>query len=337
MDRSAASSYTWAKASGMLTKTFAGDNARKLFHVQNLSQLWEIVFGGEVPVLPETVLANKIEYKAVEKFVKQYTHLLQNYSHPDEFLVELLRRYEIENLKVIAASLSQNERKCPHIVDIGQYKVLHYEKWPDLHALTRGTQFAWYHDAQSVIERQQLDYHLDLQEIKTLWLLVNEVKDETRQVLVDYFRELYTIKNMLWALRLKVYYKFDDITITSNLFYTGDEPLHSDEICHEAFNILEKDIENYNDWRGWKYEKFLNKHTEGEVWAVDPMILEQNLRHWESNLTRKLFHKYPQTDVTMVMFFKIKQQELDAIRAATEWLRLGSDTDEAMRVAGIKE
>lgn len=336
MDRSAANGYTYAKASGMLKKTFAGDNARRLFHTQSLSQLWEMIFCEEVPILPEVVLANKIEYNAVARFVKQYTHILQNYSKPDEFLVELLRRYEIENLKVIAAGLSQNEPKCPRVVDIGPYKLLHYDKWPDLHKITKGTPWAWYHDARDVLERQQLDYHLDLQEIKTLWTLVHEVKDESKDVLIDYVKELYTIKNLLWALRLKIYYKMDDTQVISNLFYVGDEPLHSDEICYEAFAVLEKDPENYNDWRGWRYEKFLNKHEEGELWTVDPMILEENFRAWEAALTRKLFHKYPETDATVVMFFKIKQQELDAIRAAVEWLRIGGDVNEAFAAAGLK-
>jgi hypothetical protein len=39
----------------------------------------------------------------------------------------------------------------------------------------------------------------------------------------------------------------------------------------------------------------------------------------------------------MVMFFRIKLQELNCVRAAVEALRLHSDKNEAMFAAGIKQ
>ena len=168
MDKSGAASYVYAKACGMLGKAYVGKNAVKLFNAKSLSDLWALIFTEPVPVVPEMLLANQIEYEAVKRFVSQYSHLLENYTSPDSFPVELLRRYEIENLKVFAASLSMGETKAPRIVDIGNYSVLDYSGWPDLSKITKDSPFEWYNAVPRIAERQKLDYALDLQEIKKL-------------------------------------------------------------------------------------------------------------------------------------------------------------------------
>ena len=44
MDNSAASSFVYAKASGLLSKSFVGDKASKLFSVQSLRELYILLF-----------------------------------------------------------------------------------------------------------------------------------------------------------------------------------------------------------------------------------------------------------------------------------------------------
>ena len=67
LDRSAASSFVYAKASGLLSKSFVGDNAGKLFSVQSLRELYTLLFEGEVPSVPEVLLSKEIEEKAEKK------------------------------------------------------------------------------------------------------------------------------------------------------------------------------------------------------------------------------------------------------------------------------
>ena len=49
MDTSSASSYVYAKASGILARSYTGGRAAKLFGVQKLAELWPLVFAEEVP------------------------------------------------------------------------------------------------------------------------------------------------------------------------------------------------------------------------------------------------------------------------------------------------
>lgn len=335
MNKSGADSYIWGKTAGMLVKSFTGSNAQKLFAINKLTDLWAAIFNTDAPQLPEILLANRIEYEAVKRLVSQYSSLLQFYDKPNVFLIELLRRYEIENLKVMAAAVSMHEEKRPRIIKLGKYAVLNYDAWPNIHEVTAGTQFSWYHDAKDVITRQQLDYHLDLQEVKTLHNALDKISDDSHDLMAKYFEKVYSLKNMLWALRLRVYYKFDAGQVTSNLFYVGDEAVKGDPLCRWAFEVIDRDIDNFNDWKDWRFAKYLNEYSEGEAWTINPMVVEQKLKVVENKAARSLFHKAPMSVATLAMFFKIKQQELDCIRAATERIRLGFSSSEAASVVGI--
>lgn len=337
MDYSGASSYIYAKASGLLTKAYVGENAVRLFNLKSLSELWENVFGTSAPQIPEQLLANKIETEAVKKFVADYTSLLQLYSKPDNFLIELLRRYEVENIKVLSAALSLGEENIPRVVKLGKYELLNYDAWPNLKKITENSSFAWYNHIPTVEERQKMDFQLDLQEIRVLWNSVNRVKDSSRKALVEYYTTEYKIQNMLWALRLKVYYNMENKEILKSLFHITEEASKADPLCADAIEIFDKAVDNFDDWKDWRYAKYLNPHEDGTVWNVDPMWIEQKLRIGEVHRAKAVFHQYPMTYASLAMYFRIKQQELNVIRAATEALRLDADKTEAMYVAGVTE
>lgn len=337
MDYSGASSYIYAKVCGLLSKAYVGQNSLKLFNARSLSEIWELVFNSSAPLIPEQLLANKIETEAVKKCLSDYCSLLSLYSKPDSFLIELLRRYEIENIKVISAALSMGEEKIPRVVNLGQYELLNYDAWPNIKKITENTNFAWYDHIPDLEERQKMDYKLDLQEIRTLWKSVNKISDSSRTALVEYFTEEYKIQNMLWALRLKVYYKMKDEDILKNLFYIKEQPSSDDPLLKNAIEIFGKAPDNYDDWKKWRYASYLNSHEEGNIWSIDPMWIEQKLRVGEVGRAKRILHQYPATYASLVMYFRIKQQELNVIRAATEAIRLNADKTEAMYVSGLTD
>ena len=335
MDYSSASAYIYAKMSGMLKNTFVGKNSVRLFNAKSLSELWELIFKSPVPQIPEILLANKIETEAVKLFVRQYTKLLQNYSKPDSFLIELLGRFDVENLKVISAALSVGEQTAPRVIRLGEYSSLDYDAWPDIKKITAGSRFSWYDKIPAEDERFLLDFKLDLEEIRFLWKSVNKVSDSSRKILVDFYQKFFSMQNMLWALRLKVYYKMSQQDILKKLFYVGEEPSADDPICKFACEILPKSIDNFEDWENWRFANLLNPHEDGSVWNVDPMWIEQRIRFGETKRVEKLFHENSMTYASLVMFYILKLQELDCIRAATEGLRLNVGKEEAMYVAGV--
>ncbi len=334
MDYSSASAYVYAKACGILGKSFIGEKAQSLFDVKTLSELWELVFNTTVPQIPEVMLANHMEYEAIRHFISAYTGLLSNYSRPHEYLVELLRRYEVENLKVVSAALGWGETNCPRVVELGKYKTLHFECWPNLEKITKNTVFEWYNKIPEQKNRWEMDYKLDLQEVNLLWSKVSKTHDSSKNVLKKYFVQEYNKKNMIWAMRLRVYYNMDDEQIFKHLFFV-EKKSAEDILCKDAVDILKRRIDVYEDWKDWRYASYLNPYNEGDVWTLDPMWIEHKFRLDETKNALHIFHQNPMTDICLVMFFKLKQQELNCIRAAVESLRLHVEPDEAMYAAGL--
>lgn len=335
MDRSSAYAYVNAKAGGMLTKSFVGPRASKLFSVHTLPELWSLLFSSEVPAVPEVMLAEKIEQEALKNFIGQYEKLLSAFSHPDDISVALLQFYDFDNLKQIGAALSNKEKNMPVLADVAPYNTLKYSAWPDIAAITAGTPLSWYNRAPEISEQQTFDNRLDLQYLRTIWRAVMKLPASEKGPVQHFIEQEYTMKNILWALRLKVYYNMKPEDIIPRLASVDRRHGKRDSFVYSAKQILNKDITSWTDWSGWKYARLLNPHEEGAVWTIDPRWVEQKARIELNNEAMSLFHKYPLTVMVLVAWFKIKQNELDCIRTATESLRLNADQAQAMEFAGV--
>ena len=160
MDRSGASAFVYAKASGMLAKSYIGKRTVKLFEARTLADLWTLLFEEEVPLIPEFLMARLIEEKAEQKFVQDFSRLLSWYEKPDHVLVTLLRFYDFTNLKLLAAALFNN-RDLPRLVDIGSFSELNYSAWPDIAQITQNSSISWYNDVPEIMEQKLYDHKLD--------------------------------------------------------------------------------------------------------------------------------------------------------------------------------
>ncbi|MCR5290422.1 MAG: V-type ATPase subunit [Treponema sp.] len=335
MDRSSASAFVNAKAGGMLKKSFIGERAAKLFSVSSLSELWGLLFTQDVPAVPEVLLAQQIEKKASNVFIKDYIKLLSNYSHPSQLLVDLVTFYEYDNLKEIIAALVAGKKELPALVDVGSYKMLHYEKWPNIAAMTADTPFAWCSSLPDVTKQQHLNTKLDIQYLHTIWSSLHKIPNGEREPIKNLVVSEYGMYNVIWALRLKVYYDMKPDQIVSLLVFTNSKKEKDDPFVADAMEILDKDINNYADWADWRYARFLNPHEEGVVWTLDPRWVEQAYKKDLNQQMMRKFHQYPLTDCVLYTWFKIKMNEVATIRTATEMLRLNVDKGMAMSFAGV--
>lgn len=282
LDRSAASSFVYAKASGLLAKSFVGDNSLRLFSVQSLRELYTLLFEDEVPGVPEVMLSKEIEVRAEKKFLEQYKSLLSEFESPSPILSEILSFYEYEK-----SEKSENS---------------------------------------SVSDREQ---------IMALWNAVSSLRGNDREQLEQLYKMEISLKNVLWVLRLKVYYKFSREEIIEHLVYSETRHRKDDVLVREAMAIIDKDVSSYDDWKNWKYSEFLNPHEEGVIWEIDPCWIERALKNYLAKAFRRFFHKDPMSVTSLVSWFRIKQYELDCIRTVAEGLRLGVESEKVMEAAGI--
>lgn len=335
MDRSGASAYIYAKASGMLSKSYVGERTQKLFSVHSLTELWNLLFTEEVPAIPEMLLAKRLEEKASEQFLSDYITLLDAYTKPDDVLVALLHVYDYDNLKVMAATAAAKVEK-PFIKNLKHYAYLKYDEWPNIAKLTEGSPLSWYNKVPDFSEQQSLDMRLDTQYIHELWQGVQNLPSKERKPVQDLIASLYSLRNVIWVMRLKVFYKMPKDEILNHIVYIDKTAGTKDILAKEAISVLDKSIDSWDDWSNWKYARYLNPNEDGTVWNLDPGWFENCFYKDFYKKVYKEFHHYPFTSMVLVSWFHVKLNELNCIRTAAEAIRLNIDVAHS-NTAGYKE
>lgn len=335
MDKAGADAFIYAKASGNLGKSYTGARTYRLFEQKSLNDLWTLLFNSTVPMVPEVMLANQIEEEAFNKFLHQYVDFINVYDKPDAVLVDQLCIYEAENLKEIAAALCKGETKIPQLKNLYNYQDLDIKAWPDIAGITKKSKFSWYNKVPSIHEQQKMEFTLDMQVIRHLWDSVQSVKDESGEALKALFLEEYVIRNIIWALRLRIYFKMKKEDIIPLLIYVTEKPSSLDPVTGPALKILDMPLDEPEVWENWKYKDLVNPHIPGEIWQIDPSWMERKSKVKLNKMAERIFHQYPMTTGSLIGWFKIKNYELNCIRTAVESLRLNINSDEAMSAIGI--
>ena len=124
--------------------------------------------------------------------------------------------------------------------------------------------------------------------------------------------------------------------IRKNLLYVTDSVSAKDPIYKKVLKILDKPIDSYEEWKDTGLNELLNPHEDGSVWKIDPLWIEHQIRVRQTKQTFSMFHKFPMTEIPLVMFFFLKLQEVNVIRASVERIRLGADLKDSLYAAGIQ-
>ena len=334
MDKTAASAFIFAKANGILGKSFTGSRAQKLFMAKSLGELWTLLFRSQPPLVPEVLLSQQIEEKAFSTFISQFVTFINMYDKPESILIDQLLTYEGENLKEIGAALCKGETKCPPLTDLKKLSSLNYAAWPDIKKITKGTSFSWYNEIPGIHEQQENDFKIDIQICRHLWESAQQVKGEAGAALQQLYSREFIIKNIVWVLRLRLYYNMQTEEILKNLIYVSDKPGRADPVAAPALKILDWPLDEYEVWSNWRYASLLNPHEEGQVWQIDPVWIERCNRQEINKMASRLFHQFPSEPASLIGWYKIKNFELSCIRTAVESIRLNVNSVDAMEAIG---
>lgn len=337
MDSSAAKSYIYAKASGLIGKSFTGERTSLLFGVKTMGELWTLIFNSQPPMLPEVLLARQIEAEAFNRLVSQYVYFLNQFDKRQKILELPLMLFDSDNLKTVGAALCAGERDCPYLCDLGEFSQFNFAAWPDIEKITEGSDFSWYNKIPDIHEQQKNDYRIDIQTVRNFWNQLHTLSGDDFTIVINLFKTEYILKNIVWALRLKINYQMPKEDIIRNLIYVTDSPSKEDPIAAPALAILDKETDVWEQWANWRYASLLNPHTTGEIWSVDPSWVEGMGRIKFTKMARRAFHQNPMSVSSMIGWFKVKAFELSCIRTAVESLRLGISHEEAMNTVGIIE
>ncbi len=328
MEKNGAAAYVYAKACGMYARSFVGLRAAKLFAVKRLQDLWSLLFSAEVPLVPEGMLALLLERQSEQQAVNDFITLLSVYDKPDPLSITLLSLYDFNNLKSASSSIALGQLDPPFMIDTGSYSLFHKDKWPDLAAMTADTPVSWYNRVPDAQEQVEWETRLDHQYYQSLWAALQSLGPKDRQSAETLIREEIVLQNIVWAMRLRVYYSKKTDEIIPMLAGMSESTKAADILCRDAVGILEKPVDSWDEWASWEYAWLLNPHEEGVPWSLDPRWAQLAADKYLYKLAVSRFHRYPFTTGVLVSFFKIKQLEEHMIRVAAEGLRLGASETE---------
>jgi vacuolar-type H+-ATPase subunit C/Vma6 len=346
MPRSGERAYVYAKACGIIGKSFVGSRIAALEPAGRLTDLDRLVFPQSFRELPERELLADLERRILDSAVNKIISLVNSYAQPPEFLVRLLRSYEYEDLKVALSAIGGKETKAFTFTNLGRFGVVKFDAYPDIAAMVSGTEF------ESLISQASRDgdsrivlqIKLDKHYYTMLWESLYRLKRQDREGIEAILAEEISLRNVVWALRLRTYYHMSGNDVRERLIDLESHPhSHSHKsgtgnrhsLVADAEAMLELPLDTYSPWVSWKRVGFLNPGR-GDTWTADPRYFQNAASRHLYHLARHYFHLRPFSVDTAACFIKLKQFEEDLLTSLAEGLGMGMTSRDVFAMLEVK-
>ncbi|QQO11225.1 V0D/AC39 family V-type ATPase subunit [Breznakiella homolactica] len=331
--------YAYAKACGIIGKSFIGSRVSRLNSVSRLSELDRLIFPDSSKDLPERELLPDLEHRIINRSSDQIVAIVSSFPKPPELLARLIRSYEYADLKAVLISLSTGEPAAPELTDIGRFRTIHFGSYPDLQLMLKGTEFEWIaketqgnpDEAGNIL----IQMRLDQQYYTLLWASLMKTRKKDREAAEKILSEEISLRNVVWALRLRTYYGMsgDDIKKWLVAIKPGKGRR---TLADDAAASLTKALDSHSDWLGWKRAAFLNPEQPGENWKADPRYVQNAAAAYLYGLARSYFRRRPFSLDAVSCFIKLKQFEEDLLTSVAEGLSLGISPRDVISMLEMK-
>jgi len=327
--------YAYAKACGIIGKSFLGRRIAALHPVSRLSELDRLVFGAEARELPERELLSDLERRFSRRSVSAITSLLNSYKNPPELLILLIQVYEYADLKTALALIVEGETSVkPSFTPLGRFSTVHFDAWPDTKAMLAGTDFEFLlkryfnkNDSEdNQAEELSLETTLDRRYYSKLWASLKKLKKNDRRAAEKITAEEISLRNCAWVLRLRTYYGMKEYEVKQHLVDIEENP----RLCEDALAALEFSLDSRSDWEKWKRIRFLNPGSFSGSWQADPRYFQNAASEYLYRLALHNFRLQPSSIDTIFCFIKLKQFEEDFLTSNAEGLSMGMTGKEVL-------
>lgn len=178
-------------------------------------------------------------------------------------------------------------------------------------------------------EKLNFENNFDTESVRKLYAAADKLPLGEREEVKKIIAEKYSIQNILWVLRLKVYYKLSAEEIKKQIFYFDESKGAGDVLAQEALKIVNWNVDDSALWSNWKYAKLFSQNS-SSGFKLDLISAEQKAAEDFNIKMRRAFHKEPFTSLVLVSWFFIKQSEFDLIRSVSEACRLNVKLEQAI-------
>jgi vacuolar-type H+-ATPase subunit C/Vma6 len=323
--------YAYAKACGIIGKSFVGKRAALLAGARTLNDLYRLIFPdyfredtvNESSAYLPSDMERRIEKRAVDQILK----IVNSIANPPEILIRQLKAFEYTDLKTCLHNMAEGNNTLPNLYDIGRFRSINFKAFPDLGAMLTGTEYEFICSGITQPENMdtfRIEVQLDIKYYLGLKKSLDELSGEDRTLARHILNEEISLRNCIWALRLRTYYDKKAPEITGYLTH-----------AEEAKQSLELPLDTREDWRGWKWERFLNPEQSGENWELNPRYFQNAAFHYLNRLALLGFHRIPMSISSIFCFIKIKQYEEDLLTSIAEGLSMGMESQDLFRLLEV--
>jgi vacuolar-type H+-ATPase subunit C/Vma6 len=314
--------YVYAKACGMIGKSFTGKGLSRLRGLTRLSDLDRLVFPEGTKDLPGHELLRSLENRITRRTVRQIISIAASYSKAPELLIRLVRVYEYADVKSLLNHLGSGEAGPPVFTQIKPFGTVNWEAYPNLEAMFRETEFEWISgEALGEKDNMLLQARLDRQYYERLWESLRHLAKSDRRAGELILGEEISLRNCIWALRLRCYYGMGP---EEGRGFLLNIPLGSGRsAAADAEKVLGFPVDSFAPWKEWSRKAFLNPESPGELWKPDPRFFQNAVSRYLYRLARRFFRRRPFSLDTALCFIKLKQFEEDLLTSAAEGLGMG--------------
>jgi len=323
--------YAFAKACGIIGKSFVGKRMGGLERAERLSELDRMVFPDSFANLPERELLPDFEKRIEDRAANSVLTIVRGFSRPPEFLVLLLRGYEYADLKsAVVAVIEKDETPPPH-TDIGRFRTVNFAAWPDIRKMVEGTVYTFLLLKKNLGDSQEeiiaLQSTFDRHYYNALWQSLHSLPPRVRHTVQRILSEEISLKNCSWALRLRHYYNMRQDEVKTHLVDVRNE---------EAIKSLEYPLDSFHEWSSWRWKEFLNPEVPGRHWHVEPRYFQNAASRHLYHLSRHHFFSGSTSLDTIFCFIKLKQFEEDILTSVAEGLGIGMGVREVFTTLGVR-
>ncbi|MDR2632948.1 MAG: V-type ATPase subunit [Treponema sp.] len=328
MLRAGERAYSYAKTCGIIGKSFVGKRITPLRGIRRLSDLDRLLFPETKQDLPEQELLVDLEARILQRSVGQIKTILGAFVKPPNLLVWLIRSYEYGDMKGVFNALVTGEAKSPGFTDIGRFRRVAFEAYPDVGAMVKGTEFEAFlkdlHLLPFTLGKSQslsavaLQTKIDTLYYTALWKDLRALPKGERRASEHILSEEIALKNAVWALRLRTYYGMSPEEIREKLIAP-----ESKAFLAPAEALLSLPLDVRADWLSWKYASLLNPEKPHEQWRADPRYLQNAASEYLYRLVHSSFRRRPFSLDSFFCFIKLKQFEENLLTSIAEGLGMG--------------
>ncbi|MDR3122441.1 MAG: V-type ATPase subunit [Treponema sp.] len=332
--------YVYARACGMIGKSFVGKGIARLRGITRLSELDRLVFAGEARDLPERELLLDFEQRVLNRVAAQIFTIVDSFRKPPELLVRMARDFEYADLKRAIAAAAAGEKKAPAVTEIGRFATVDFAAYPRFDRMLADTEFDFLvgdlkdlSDASTALVQNKLDRHY----YTALWNSLFKLAPSDRFSIERILAEELSLRNAAWALRLRSYYGMDAEQVREYLVFVpapggsrGGKTRGAPTLADDALASLDMALDNHAEWARWRWAKFLNRSVPGEPWAADPRVFQNAAAGHLYHLAWLALHRRPFALDTAACFIKLKLFEEDLLVSVAEGIGLGMGARETL-------